>query len=305
MRSTALLGKPGLLTLCAAAVLLVPAGCKTSTASGTAGGGGADGGTMAADGGAGGMASAAADAGGSIARDVGQGVGTAAGDVASGVKSAGQGIADAGGAAVGAASGAATTAADAAREAAGGARSASDSATDGGSADGGRADSGAPDSGTGRDAGGARLSDGQIAAVAVAANKVDIAAGQAAKRKSKNAQVKKFANDMIRDHTSANKQAQTLAQRLGLKPEENEMSRAITQGGEDNLATLKTLKGKEFDRAYAEHEVAFHQQVLGALDEKLIPNAQNADLKSLLQSVRAVVAEHLDHAQSLMESLSK
>ena len=252
------------------------------------------------------MASTAADAGGSIARDVGQGVGTAAEDVASGVKSAGQGIADAGGAAVGAASGAATTAADAAREAAGGARSGFDSTTDGGSADGGRADSGAPDGGTGRDAGGgARLSDAQIAAVAVAANKVDIAAGQAAKRKSKNAQVKKFANDMIRDHTSANKQAQTLAQRLGLKPEENEMSRAITQGGEDNLATLKTLKGKEFDRAYAEHEVAYHQQVLGALDEKLIPNAQNADLKSLLQSVRAVVAEHLDHAQSLMESLSK
>jgi putative membrane protein len=149
------------------------------------------------------------------------------------------------------------------------------------------------------------VSDAQIAAIAVAANKVDIDAAQAAKKKTKNAQVRRFADDMIRDHTSANKQAAALAKRLGLTPEENDTSRSLTQGGQENLANLKALKGKEFDKAYAEHEVAHHQQVLTALDDTLIPNAQNADLKSLLESVRAVVAQHLEHAKTLADSLSK
>jgi putative membrane protein len=151
----------------------------------------------------------------------------------------------------------------------------------------------------------ASMSDPQIAAVAVAANKVDVDAGKLAKTKSKNAKVKKFANDMIRDHTSAIKQATQLVKKLGVTPEENDTSRSLTQGGKENLANLRKLKGKEFDKAYIDHEVDYHQQVLDALDKTLIPSAQNADLKSLLESVRGVVAQHLDHAKQVQDSLSK
>ena len=251
------------------------ASCKTSSASGTA--------------------AAASDAG-SVAKDIGQGAGTAAGTVAQGMENAGQAIVDAGGAAVGAVSGAAVTAADAAREAAAGAKAGAAEAMDGGTP--AEADAGAP-------AAAASLTDPQIAAIALAANKVDIDAAQVAKKKTKNAQVRKFANDMVRDHSSANKQAAALAKKLGVTPEESDVSRALAQGGQDNLARLKPLKGKAFDRAYAEHEVTYHQQVLGALDEKLIPQASNAELKALLQSVRAVVAQHLDHASSLLDALSR
>ena len=295
MRSAASVGKMGSWMLCAAA-LATAAGCKTSTASGTAGGGSADGGTAGAG---------AGDGGGSVARDVAQGAGTAAGNVAAGVEAAGRGIADAGAAAYGAAAGAATTAADAAREAASGARSGFESATDGGSGDGGVAASGAPDAGASPQDAGAQPSDAQIVAVVVAANEVDIAAGQAAKRKSKNAQVKRFADEMIEDHTSANQQAAALTKKLRLTAAESDVSAAVRQSGKNNLARLKSLKGKSFDRAYAENEVAYHQQILGTLDEKLIPSTRNPELKSLLKTVRTVVAEHFDHAQELMESLSK
>ena len=216
------------------------------------------------------FAVAAADDGGSVARDIGEGAGTAAGNVASGVRSAGQGIADAGAAAAGAVSGAASTAAEAAREAASG-----------------------------------HLSDAQIAAVTLAANKVEIDAAQAARKKAKNSEVKRFASDMIRDHTAADKQAAALVKRLGLTPEENETSRSLTQRADDDLAKLKPLAGRDFDKAYAEHELALHRQVLATFDEKLISDARNADLKSLLQSVRSVIAEHRDHAQALVDSLSK
>src|SRR5437588_603232 len=104
---------------------------------------------------------------------------------------------------------------------------------------------------------------------------------------------------------AADKQAAALVKRLGLTPEESETSRSLTQRAEDDLANLQPLKGKEFEKAYAEHALAFHRQVLATFDERLISDAQNADLKSLLESVRSVIAEHRDHAQALVDWLSK
>jgi putative membrane protein len=228
------------------------------------------------------MAAPATDDDGGIAHDVGEGAGTAAGNVASGVRSAGQGIADAGGAAAGTVSGAASSAAEAARKTAAGARAGASSAMDGG-----------------------RLSDAEIAAFALAANKAEIDAAQAVRKKTKNAQVKRFASDMIRDHISANTQATALVKRLGLTPEETELSRSVVQGAAKDLANLKLLNGKELDGAYARGELVFHRNVLAALDDRVIPSAQNADLKSLLESVRSVLAEHRDHAQALVDSMSK
>jgi putative membrane protein len=152
---------------------------------------------------------------------------------------------------------------------------------------------------------GGQLTDAQVVAILVTANKVDIEAGRLAMRKSKNVAVKNFASDMISDHTAANKQVVELAHSLGVSPEENDFSRSFARGGQENLVYLKSLAGREFDQDYAEHEVVYHRQVLEALEKKLIPSAQNPDLKSLLQSVSAVVKAHLDHAQDLFESLSK
>jgi putative membrane protein len=245
-----------------------------------------------------------ADAGASMGRDMGQAAGNAANSAASGAQSAGESMADAGASAYGAASSAASGAANDMADAGSQMASADMDAGGGssGSASGGSSGSSEPAGGSG---GGASMSDPQIAAVAVAANKVDVDAGKLAKSKSKNAKVKKFANDMIRDHSSAIKQATQLVKKLGVTPEENDTSKSLTQGGKENLANLKKLKGKEFDKAYMEHEVAYHQQVLDALDKALIPSAQNADLKSLLESVRGVVAQHLDHANQVSQSLSK
>jgi len=286
MRSTSLFRAPARAAMCAAATLAAIVACKTSTASGGAAGGE----TMMMD--ARGMMGTDArvmmEMGGarSMERDVGQGAGTAAGYGA--VSSAASG-ADA----------ARSATSGAAAAVGGGAFAVASSETPGAADAGGTGTAGTATAGSGQ------LSDAQIAAIAVAANEVDIEAGRAATKKTKNAKVRTFANDMIRDHTSANKQAAALVKKLGVTPEENDTSRGITQGGKDNLANLKSMKGKEFDRAYAEHEVAYHQQVLDALDQKLIPGAQNAELKSLLQSVRAVIAQHLDHATALAKELSK
>ena len=122
--------------------------------------------------------------------------------------------------------------------------------------------------------------DAQIAAIVVAANSVDIDAGKLARSTSKDSEVKEFAKRMVTDHTGVNKQAGALVKKLKLTPEENDTSKKLKQDGADTLAKLKGLKGKEFDKAYIDNEVTYHQTVIDALDQTLIPNAKNDELKA-------------------------
>jgi putative membrane protein len=149
------------------------------------------------------------------------------------------------------------------------------------------------------------LADPQIAHVAVTSNSIDSAAGAAARSKARNAQVRDFAQQMVRDHGAVNKQAVALAQKLNVTPADNDMSRQLQQGAEQARTDLGGKSGADFDRAYIDHEVRYHQSVLDALDNTLIPGAQNAELKALLQQVRPNVAAHLERAKSIQGSLGR
>jgi putative membrane protein len=147
--------------------------------------------------------------------------------------------------------------------------------------------------------------DAQIAAIVVTANQVDIDAGNLAKERAKSKEVQDFAVRMITDHGGVNQQATELAGKLHLTPEPNPTSESLKKGGEENVAALKKLDGAAFDKAYVDHEVAYHEQVLAAVDKTLIPNAKNAELKALLEKSRPVFVSHLEHAKRLQASLGK
>jgi putative membrane protein len=147
------------------------------------------------------------------------------------------------------------------------------------------------------------VTDAQIASIVVTANQVDIDAGKLARTQGTNAGVKTFATQMVTDHTGVNKQATELVTKLHVKPEDNSTSQSLKAGGDKNVDTLKTLKGAAFDKAYIDHEVAYHQQVLDALDKTLIPGAKNEELKALLVKVRPAFEAHLAHAKQVQSSL--
>jgi putative membrane protein len=147
--------------------------------------------------------------------------------------------------------------------------------------------------------------DAQIASIVVTANQVDIDAGKLAESRSSNKEVKEFAQRMVTDHAGVNKQATELVTKLKVKPEENDTSKSLKAGGDANLKKLQGLKGAEFDRAYVDNEVAYHQAVLDAVDKTLIPNARNEELKGLLVKVRPAFVAHLEHAKHLQGSLKK
>ena len=148
-------------------------------------------------------------------------------------------------------------------------------------------------------------SDPQIAGIVVTANKIDVDAGKLAKARSHNKEVQQFAQRMITDHTAVNKQAAALAKKLGVKPEESDTAKSLKKEAAANLANLKKLQGARFDQAYIDHEVAYHEEVLGAIDKVLIPSAQNAELKALIEKVRPAIDAHLQHAKHLQETLGK
>jgi putative membrane protein len=145
--------------------------------------------------------------------------------------------------------------------------------------------------------------DAQIAHIVVTANQVDIDAGKLAEKKASSPDVKAFGKQMVTDHSAVNKQAKDLAKKLKVKPQDNPTSQSLAKGGKENIAKLKKLKGKEFDKAYIDQEVSYHQAVLDAIDKTLIPNAQNAELKGLIEKVRPAIQGHLDHAKQIQSKL--
>jgi putative membrane protein len=149
------------------------------------------------------------------------------------------------------------------------------------------------------------VNDAQIASIVVTANQVDIDAGQFALSRSTSDEVKTFARLMVTDHTGVNKAATDLAAKLKLTPQDNPTSQSLKADGEKSLTHLKTLKGAAFDKAYIDREVAYHQQVIDALDSTLIPGATNEELKALLVKVRPAFITHLEHAKRLQASATR
>ena len=146
--------------------------------------------------------------------------------------------------------------------------------------------------------------DPQIAAIVVTANQVDIDAGKLAVSKAQSKDVKEFAQLMITDHSGVNKSATELVTKLHVTPQSNPTSQSLQKGGDDNMAALTQLSGSVFDRAYVDHEVAYHQAVLDAVDATLIPSAQNAELKGLLETGLKIFQGHEKHAEDVAKSLN-
>jgi putative membrane protein len=147
------------------------------------------------------------------------------------------------------------------------------------------------------------LSDPEVAHVAVTADNIDIDAAKFAQTRTSNAEVKQFAATMITDHSAVNAQATALATKLGVTPKDNAVSQSLLKGAADARKEIEPLKGKAFDKAYMDREVAYHQAVLDALDNLLIPTTENADLKKLLTDVRPVIAAHMEHAKKITAAL--
>jgi putative membrane protein len=150
-----------------------------------------------------------------------------------------------------------------------------------------------------------QLSDAEIAAIVRAVNSGELDQAKLAKSKAKNKEVKEFAAMMVKDHTAMLKSGDAVFKKAALEPKENEISAHMTDEGRVTFDKLNTTaKGAEFDRAYIDAQVTAHTQVLEAIDTKLLPSVQNADLKTELESARPKIEAHLGQAKDIQARLA-
>jgi len=151
--------------------------------------------------------------------------------------------------------------------------------------------------------GGSSPSDPQIVGIVSAADQIDIAGAKLALTKTKNSQVKEFAQQMIDDHMKLQKSVNDLGKKLNVTPAQSDTSKALKTQAAAEMKKLRGLRGKAFDTEYINNEVAFHQQVIDAAGKVLIPNAKNQELKSALEGAAPLLQSHMEHAQQLKSSV--
>jgi putative membrane protein len=100
-----------------------------------------------------------------------------------------------------------------------------------------------------------------------------------------------------------NAKALALVKKLHVTPKDNAVSKSLSKDAAATLNRLSRLSGAAYNRAYAQNEVAYHKTVNGALDKTLIPSADNAQLKALLETGRTLFGEHQRHAEHLAAEL--
>ena len=149
------------------------------------------------------------------------------------------------------------------------------------------------------------LNDPEIASVAVTANQVDVDYAKIAQEKSKDANVLAFAQAMAKDHQGVIEQAKALVERLHVTPKDNAVSRQLNSGAEETKKTLNGKTGADFDKAYVDNEVAYHKTVISTVQDVLIPQSKDAELKEFLQQVLPILKTHLDHATMVQSQLAK
>ena len=144
-----------------------------------------------------------------------------------------------------------------------------------------------------------QLTDGQILGIYIQVNGFDIETALLGSAQGTSEDVRSLAKHVASDHSGVRQAAYGLAETCKVTPtlpaERN--AAAIDHG--KALARLQGLKGAEFDRAYAQHEVAFHRAAIEAVKTALLPSAQCAELKAHFAQVLPAFEHHLEQTEAV------
>ena len=149
----------------------------------------------------------------------------------------------------------------------------------------------------------ADLNDLEIAHVAYTADNIDIRYAHLALAISKDPKIHDFANTMIRDHAIVNTLALELLAKLKAQPQDNFLSRQLSENADVLVAEMSQLSGKDFDARYAENELGYHRAVNELVGKTFIPNIENAEMKALFRQALAIFEAHEAHAETMVGGL--
>jgi putative membrane protein len=144
--------------------------------------------------------------------------------------------------------------------------------------------------------------DANIFALLDEANVGDSTHGAIAATKGTSSAVRDYGRQMMRDHHTLRVEGETLARRLTVTPTPpvNDTLPASAQRATDMLNS--TAKGRDFDKAYIDHEVEMHKSVL-EMATQAMNAAQSTELKNMIQKATPTIQGHLNKAQEIQRTM--
>ena len=148
----------------------------------------------------------------------------------------------------------------------------------------------------------AALNDPTIVAIFDAANTADMETGQLAAERGSTKEVRDFGAMLVHDHRIVRQEGRDLAAQLGVTPTPP-ADDASAMAHADAMATLRSKTGIEFDKAFLDHEVRFHEDVISALQSTLVPAIENGEVKAFVVKVVPAFDAHRIAAANLRKTL--
>jgi putative membrane protein len=137
------------------------------------------------------------------------------------------------------------------------------------------------------------VSDEEFVIKAASSGMHEVEIGQAAQNQAQSAEVKKFGERLVTDHTKANKELMQIAKTAGLS-----VPTKMLDEHQKMVEKFKNLKGAEFDREFIRHAVESHKKGI-ELFTGATRGAKNAELKAFAEKTLPTLKEHLELAQRL------
>ncbi len=147
------------------------------------------------------------------------------------------------------------------------------------------------------------IDDAAIVGIFDAANSWDISTGTLAGTRASSPEVKALGEMLARDHKTVQKQGRELATKLGVTPTPVAADFALRKDHEAAMKRLTTLKGPAFDRAFLEHEIAYHKSVIDAVTTSFLPAITNTELRAFVTKVAPAFQAHQLAAENLLKGL--
>lgn len=148
------------------------------------------------------------------------------------------------------------------------------------------------------------LTDANVASVVSTVNQGAVEVAELAATKAENAEVRRFAQQIVEDHRAAGDRLGTLLRSQGITPAAASMTRDVEGLNSRTLATLRDYdRGEAFDRTFMDHEVEHHRWVIQTLEGTLIPSTRNRALQDALVDLVGHLREHLNEAQRVRRTL--
>jgi putative membrane protein len=156
----------------------------------------------------------------------------------------------------------------------------------------------------GTDAGATNATPPAILSQMNVSNSMEIQLSRMASKQATSPAVKRIAALLVTDHSKNRQEVTALAKKLNvsLTPA---AGGSVTAGDSAAMpAQLQNVSGAEFDRAFVQHQIQLHESNIQKIQDQLLPQVQDPQLKAYLQKTLKEMQGHLATLEKTEQQLS-